>query len=163
MMKKPYLGIVLITVLAVLMFTLGVAVTSLYVMAHPVVKTSIVDRTVPCNNTHTISNYTKIYEHINYVDQSSGAFKELSTIIDYLRDSHEYVLGEYDCTQFNIALVKEAKKRGYTAYTVHGYHVDSKHDWSEVCITVDATPNMTKFPDSNQLYSYYKYEGRGIW
>jgi hypothetical protein len=59
----------------------------------------------------------------------------INYIAHYNANTHKYIAGFFDCTEFSSALVKSLKKSGINSYCVSGYFNESgdlkKHTWTE--------------------------------
>jgi len=94
---------------------------------------------------------------------------------------HEYVLDEYDCTEFSNNLVYELRKDNYKARVVHGYYYSNgedcegidleefecRHDW--VCLGEEYDYGVCIEAVTGELIphesygKYYIFEGEGKW
>lgn len=77
------------------------------------------------NKTLTENQYVRGYETIDIIDVKDrdcrqGTFIEIfNFLLDDYSSCHEYILNEYDCTQFSEKLVNNALRAGYEANFVY--------------------------------------------
>ena len=83
-----------------------------------------------------------------------------------LNSNHEYILDEYDCTQFSDELVKDLKKEGWKAEKIIGYYYDDgendcgdskethdcMHEWTILEIPIESVYGYVIEPDVYDTY-----------
>jgi len=98
----------------------------------------------------------------------------ISSFMDIVQSNadHEYILDEYDCTQFSDKLVKELNRKGWEAEKIMGYYYDDgkdgcgdneinkcMHEWVVLEVPIEAVHGYVIEPDVYD--TYYSLNRRG--
>ena len=99
----------------------------------------------------------------------NSTLEQIRIIIENVSQSHTFVQGLYDCTNFAIADVQELQKINVSAYCVYGYYFGNGnvglHTWIEINLngTIYPVEATGGFFILNETYSKdYKKMGRGV-
>jgi hypothetical protein len=99
----------------------------------------------------------------------NSTLEQIRVIIENVSQSHTFIQGIFDCTNFAIADVQELKKINVSAYCVYGYYFGNGnvglHTWIEINLSGTIYPIETTsgfFINPQDYNISYKKMGKGV-